>query len=489
MAEPSPTLDPNIGRVIAEKYRIVAVLGAGGAGTVYRAMQVGLERPVALKILNRDLVANPTAQARFRREARAASRLDHPNSVRVFDFGTESDDTTYLAMELIDGRDLYRLIYDEWPHSAERIVHIAEQVLSVLAAAHDLGIVHRDLKPENIMLVSRRDDRGAMAETVKVTDFGIAKTYSEMGEESMKLTQAGTVHGTPEYMAPEQARGEDVDGRADLYSCGVILYEMMTGSLPFTSDNAFEVLMQHMSKPVEPPTVRRPAADARLEPVVMKALAKSKEGRFEGAREMRDALLGTLREPSVAGSSVFLSDRPTADPRAFALTVKQGGDDAQGVPMAADPIGAPDAGGARAADVTAPLPAAVPARIPTERIAAAGDDDPIDASIIGVRKKPYAFIALFLAVLIGGALLVARFAVQGANESSPVPAAAVDAGDGDDDPRRGDAFTAPEASVVDARVAAPPRRTITPPARRAPARPARPAATPPRRPGATPPAR
>ncbi|MBL8677672.1 MAG: serine/threonine protein kinase [Myxococcales bacterium] len=329
MATAAPN-DPLLGRVIAEKYRLDAVAGTGATGTVYRAMHLTLGRPLAVKVLARHLMDNPTAQARFRREARAASKLEHPNSVQVVDFGVEADGITYLAMEFLEGRELYRAIFEDWPLGPERSAKIIAQVLSVLQAAHELGIVHRDLKPENVMLVQRPDEHGNIVEIVKVADFGIAKSIANTAsEDSLNLTRDGTVHGTPEYMSPEQARGEELDGRADIYACGVMLYEMMTGTLPFTAESAFEVILKHLSDPVEPPTQRRPDADPRLESVVMKALAKRKQDRFADAKSMRIALLEALHvgaaAPSLPGAKAGHSMPPSADMTAAVPLMRKAG--------------------------------------------------------------------------------------------------------------------------------------------------------------------
>ncbi len=292
----APGNDPLVGRVIAEKYQLESVAGTGATGSVYRGRHVELGRPMAIKILAPHLVDNPTAKARFRREARAASKLDHPNSVHVVDFGIEPDGTTYLVMEFLEGRELFKAIYEDWPLGAERTAKIMAQVLSVLSAAHELGIVHRDLKPENVMLVSKLTEDGERREIVKVADFGIAKSIAgTASEDSLNLTRDGTVHGTPEYMSPEQARGEELDGRTDLYACGIMLYEMMTGTLPFVGESAFEVILKHLSDRVEAPTKRRPDCDPRLEPVVLRALSKKREDRFQDAREMRNALLNAVK--------------------------------------------------------------------------------------------------------------------------------------------------------------------------------------------------
>jgi serine/threonine-protein kinase len=390
--------DPLLGRVIAEKYRLDSVAGTGATGTVYRATHLTLGRPLAVKVLARHLMDNPTAQARFRREARAASRLDHPNSVQVVDFGVEPDGITYLAMEFLEGRELYRAIFEDWPLGPERSVKIMAQVLSVLQAAHELGIVHRDLKPENVMLVQRPDEHGNMVEVVKVADFGIAKSIANTAsEDSLNLTRDGTVHGTPEYMSPEQARGEELDGRADIYACGVMLYEMMTGTLPFTAESAFEVILKHLSDPVEPPTVRRPDADPRLEPVVLKALAKKKQDRFADAKSMRLALLECLH--------VGERDASRATERATKHT--------------AQPSLPPSS-----ADMTAavPLMRKAGAHLPTETLEAV---QPLEARHArrGLRTRRALRMVLIVAAFVGaviiGAVIAWAVAQRGAPSTTP----------------------------------------------------------------------
>ena len=209
---PQQDVDPWIDQVVNGKFRIEALLGQGGMGKVYRAKHLTLDRPVVLKMLHPDFSTDPQVVARFQREARAASRLDHPNSIAVLDFGAAEDGTLFMAMEFLSGRDLARIIADEFPLAEARIVRIGAQILSALAEAHVQGIVHRDLKPENVMVEPRRGE----ADFVKVLDFGIAKITAP-GANEPKLTQAGLVCGTPEYMSPEQARGADIDSRSDLY--------------------------------------------------------------------------------------------------------------------------------------------------------------------------------------------------------------------------------------------------------------------------------
>jgi serine/threonine-protein kinase len=402
--------DPLLGRVIANKYRLEAVVGTGATGKVYRAKHLTLDRPLAVKVLARHLMDNPTAQARFRREARAASKLNHPNSVHVLDFGVEPDGLTYLVMEYLEGRELYRAIYEDWPLGSERSVRIMSQVLSVLQAAHEIGIVHRDLKPENVMLVQRPDEHGNLVEIVKVTDFGIAKSiHGSASEDSLNLTRDGTVHGTPEYMSPEQARGEELDGRADIYACGVMLYEMMTGTLPFTAESAFEVILKHLSDPVEPPTIRRPDADPRLEPVVMRALAKRRQDRFADAKSMRLALLEALH--SEPAPIALTKPTPTRGVKRLA-------------PSAPDPIAGahertePTPSSAPADETAAvPLLRKVGAHLPTEVMDAVKEIDHLNGQRVrsaqtASKQSPTTRVvlivaAMVIAVIIGAGLALA----------------------------------------------------------------------------------
>ena len=283
--------DPFLGRVMAGKYAIDAFLGAGAMGRVYRATQRPLDKLVAVKVLHANLGADQGTLQRFLREAKAASRFDHPNSVAVFDFGMEPDGTAYIVMEYLRGESLEDLIQREGMMASPRCVAIMSQVLAALSEAHDAGIVHRDLKPENIMLVSRGGE-DVVGETVKVADFGIAKILDEGGDArpSAKLTATGLTPGSPAYMSPEQAQAKPVDGRSDLYQCGVILYEMVTGEIPFMADSAIAVIMMHLSQPAPSARLRNPRCPEALDAVIARAMAKDPERRFSNAREMRQAL-------------------------------------------------------------------------------------------------------------------------------------------------------------------------------------------------------
>ncbi|HEY2368479.1 MAG TPA: serine/threonine-protein kinase [Polyangiaceae bacterium] len=290
-----------VGRIIASKYAVQSIIGQGAMGVVYRAKQVALDKLVALKVLSDELRGDPEFVMRFHTEARAASRLDHPNSTRVIDFGEEPDGLLYIAMELLEGRTLTEVLDQEWPLPPARAAAIMTQVLSAVGAAHSLKILHRDLKPDNIVILEGRDDEDRAIDVVKVCDFGIAKLegLAEPSEGASKrevlglnsnATRAGVIIGTPQYMSPEQARGEKLDVRSDLYALGVVLYEILTRRAPFDEGTSAEVLYKHtMVEPTKPSSMY-PNVDAHLEQVCLRALKKFPEERWPNAREMRAAL-------------------------------------------------------------------------------------------------------------------------------------------------------------------------------------------------------
>ncbi len=276
--------DPLIGRTIGS-YVIQEIVGVGGMGRVYRAEQTTLGRTVGIKVIHPHLLGDEQTVARFYTEARAASRLNHPNSVSIIDFGRTDDGILYLAMEFLKGKDLAMVMQDEGPLPFKRICDILVGVLDALGEAHALDIVHRDLKPENVILRKMR----AGEELVKVVDFGLATI---VGGGATSITRPGLVCGTPDYMSPEQGRGEDVDGRGDLYAAGVVLFELLTDQLPFDDETPTKVVLRHINDPVPDPRETAPhrkIPDALAE-VAIKALEKRRDDRFQSAAEMANAL-------------------------------------------------------------------------------------------------------------------------------------------------------------------------------------------------------
>ena len=265
------------------------LLGSGSMGRVYRAHHTGLEKDVAIKVLRDSALPDPDRSVRFAREARAASRLSHPNSVAILDFGEDGQDRLlYIAMELIEGEDLQVVIDRGTLLGVDRLCHIMIQVLAAVAAAHDAEIIHRDMKPSNVVLVKQRDDDGEMVEVVKVCDFGVAKLQD--ARDTLDGSRSQKVVGTPLYMSPEQASGERLDVRTDIYSCGVIMYEMLTGQPPFSAETPMGVLMKHVSETPVAPSVLVPGVPPELEALILWALEKDRTKRPQSARALRSAL-------------------------------------------------------------------------------------------------------------------------------------------------------------------------------------------------------
>ncbi|HVH46183.1 MAG TPA: protein kinase, partial [Labilithrix sp.] len=284
--------DPLVGRTLPGGYVILDLVGIGGMGRVYRAEQTNLGRTVAVKIIHPHLVGEENAAARFITEARAASRLNHPNSVAVIDFGKTEDGQLYLVMEFLRGKDLARIQYEEGPLSFRRIVSLLRQVLAALSEAHHLGIIHRDLKPENVILEQVRTG----GDFVKVVDFGLAKMRIEAVQTN--ITSPGIVCGTPEYMSPEQGRGDPLDARSDLYAVGVIFYQLLTGRLPFEAESPTQVVLMHITEQPEDPRHVVPERNipSLLADVCLMALAKDPAHRFGNADEFGEALGDALTQ-------------------------------------------------------------------------------------------------------------------------------------------------------------------------------------------------
>ena len=261
--------------LIAERYEVQRKLARGGMAEVFVGQDQSLDRPVAIKVMFPEFAADTAFVERFRREAQAAANLTHPNIVAVYDWGP-IDTTYFMVMEYVSGRTLAEIIREAAPINPERAADLAAGVASALGFAHRNGVVHRDIKPANVII----DDAGE----VKVADFGIARAVSGGAGD---LTQTGTVMGTATYFSPEQAQGQDVDPRSDLYSLGVVLYEMITGRPPFTGDSPVSIAYKHVQEPVPPPRSIVPAIPAGLQAITLKLLAKRTSNRYASAEDLR----------------------------------------------------------------------------------------------------------------------------------------------------------------------------------------------------------
>ena len=282
-------IDPLIGRTFDDKYRVEERLGMGGMGAVYRAAHLRLEQPVALKVMNPHLLASHEARARFLREARTAGLVQHPNAVNVTDYGETQDGHVYLVMDFLEGSSLRQIITAEAPLDPARAVSLMAQISAAVAAAHDAGVIHRDLKPSNIFIEQRKD----APPTVRLLDFGIAKLLVDDVndlEAQQYRTGGGAILGTPRYMSPEQSEGEVLTTASDVYSLGVMMYEMLTGVTPFVGNN-LALIVKHNTEAPRPLREIVPGVPAPLEEVVLHALAKSPANRPAHAIEFRRELI------------------------------------------------------------------------------------------------------------------------------------------------------------------------------------------------------
>jgi serine/threonine-protein kinase len=275
-----------IGETLDGKYKIESVIAEGGMATLYRAVQIAMERTVAVKVMRPNLAMTATRMQRFEQECKVVAKLSHPNIVSVFDAGRVSEQEPYLVMEFIDGKPLSTEIAEKGPAPYNLVAHILIQILSGLEEAHAAGIVHRDLKPDNILL-QKKSDR---ADWVKIVDFGIAN-YSQV---SKRITEHGTFIGTPIYMAPEQFKDTTLDCRVDIYAIGILMFELLTGNVPFDSDRLEVLMLQHLMD--LPPSLLsiKPNAPASFDQMLKKALAKEPGDRFQSAKEFRLALEQSL---------------------------------------------------------------------------------------------------------------------------------------------------------------------------------------------------
>ena len=342
------TGDSLIGTTLAGKYRIDARLNEGGMGTVYRATHVLMEKTVAIKVLRPSLAADEKIVARFSREARAASRISHPNALTVTDFGEDENGTVFLVMEFLSGKTLKQVIRDVGRLPLPRAVEITRQVADALNAAHQQGVVHRDLKSDNIMLLDTM-----AGDHAKVLDFGIAKINEPEGKRDTELTAPNLVIGTPQYMSPEQcSQDSEIDSRSDIYSLGVILYEMLVGHVPFSADSPTMVMMKHLQEPVPSVLDERSDLPAAIGRVIARAMAKLPANRYQTVAELVEDL-------TIASGMAQFAPVP-AQPTAPVTTPVVARDDADEVtvvrprqePQPVQPLPP----GQRRAPVTVPLP-------------------------------------------------------------------------------------------------------------------------------------
>jgi eukaryotic-like serine/threonine-protein kinase len=294
--------DPLIGSTLSGRYRIIRKIGEGGMGIVYEAEHVLIEKRVGLKVLREDFSNRFDVVERFRQEAKSASKIGHEHIIDISDFGVTASGANFFVMELLHGRDLAEELEKRGPLSPRRALGIVLQCAEALGAAHAKGIVHRDMKPENIFLVDRKNEE----DFVKIVDFGIAKMNDiETGGPGRKLTKTGMIFGTPEYMSPEQGAGKPLDHRVDIYALGIILYELLTGRVPFMGDTFMGILTQHMFEQVPPLKTMNPRCNVpdEVERVVFRAVCKDPDERYRTMDELAGDLSGALlRTPNTVSS-------------------------------------------------------------------------------------------------------------------------------------------------------------------------------------------
>jgi serine/threonine-protein kinase len=415
-----PSLAPTddlAGREIAGRYRIVRQLGAGGMGAVYVAEQISLKRTVALKLLKSELSSNPGLIRRFNIEAELAAKLSHPNTVTMFDFGQDADGTLFIVMEFVAGRSLRDLIQREAPLPLARVIHIAEQVAASLSDAHARGIVHRDIKPDNVML----SEVGKRTDVVRVLDFGIAKLRDEREDGAVPVTQAGDMLGTPQYMAPEQIRSETVDGRTDVYSLGAVLYEMITGRLPFEGPTVMSILGKHLTENPAAPSQRRPdlPIPPLLDQLVVDCLRKDPSARPASMDAFVERLAASRGQLGAAPR------RNTTRPPGVPLTVDE-------LPPAATapPVGSHAGPAGYALPMNTPpgyLPTpAPPGYAPTHGGYPPGYAPPTSPGPAAAASSSH--LGLWLALGIGGAVVVALVIAFATRTKEDPPKASVDLG-------------------------------------------------------------
>ncbi|MVA74784.1 Stk1 family PASTA domain-containing Ser/Thr kinase [Auraticoccus sp. F435] len=377
--------------LLGDRYELGDPLGRGGMADVRRATDTRLNRQVAVKRLRADLAADPTFQARFRREAQSAAGLNHPNIVAVYDTGEDFDERAgvavpYIVMELVEGSTLRDVLRDGRKIMPERALEIMQGVLEALSYSHRAGIVHRDIKPANVMLTPNG--------TIKVMDFGIARAVADT---SATMTQTAAVIGTAQYLSPEQARGETVDARSDIYSAGCLLYELLVGRPPFIGDSPVSVAYQHVREQPTPPSQLDPVITPAIDAVVLTALAKDPEARYQSAREFSDDLGRLLAGEELTTVLPAAAAMPAADNAATQLL--------GGTPTPV-PVGGLTPGSAGSADDQLPV-----GQMSEE------EDEP-------TRKGPWILIAVLALLVIAGAVAGAIWLLDGSGRAQDDPSAA-----------------------------------------------------------------
>lgn len=374
-------------RLLGGRYELDSVIGRGGMAEVYRARDLRLDRTVAVKTLRSDLARDPTFQARFRREAQSAASLNHPSVIAVYDTGEDVIGDTpipYIVMEYVDGSTLRDLLRENTALVPEKALEVTDGILRALDYSHRGGIVHRDIKPANVMLTRNHE--------VKVMDFGIARA---MADSAATMTQTAQVIGTAQYLSPEQARGERVDTRSDIYSTGCVLYELLTGRPPFTGDSPVAIAYQHVREEPVPPSQIDPQIPQWADAIVLKAMAKEADNRYQNATEFRQELQRVLQGQPVASTA--------------ASTMMMGSQPPQGTQvMGAYPAGPPHTQMQRPVDDGYGDPYLPPVHY---------DDDRPERG--GTGKKVALWTALAV-VFIGGAALIGWFMSGGGGEEEPV---------------------------------------------------------------------
>jgi serine/threonine-protein kinase len=348
--------DPFIGRdILNGQFQILQKIGSGGMGAVYKALQPEMNRMVGVKILHPKLANRKDLVSRFRREARAMSQLTHPNTAKVFLYGELEEGSLYIIMEFLEGKNLNQTVRTEGPFPVERALPILIQACGALDEAHKAGIIHRDLKPENIFLVQS----GGLKDFPKLLDFGLAKVSErQMRPGSVILTQEGMVFGTPEFMSPEQAQGRALTPASDVYSLAVILYEVLTGKLPFDAKNAMDYIQLHVTGKPVPLNQRVPGKTfpPLLEQVIHRALAKRPEDRFTSAAEFASAMQAVLQGASQLPPHLALTDASQMPTAQFAQVDAAVARQAAAHALAAQVGGAPAPNGPGSAQLAAGRP-------------------------------------------------------------------------------------------------------------------------------------